>query len=280
MIDSLGEGPFKGLYSLIALLGLILIIWGYGQARLTPELLYSPPVWLRHVSLVLLLPVFPLLFGGFLAWAVADRISLKRRQPRKTPALPGTPLNDAIAVVGGLIVYGLFVVWLHMALIGVPPIQYTSDSVKLSLTNTLRLQPLADLSRVHGAALAGDFPALLEQNQRGNTADTKLAGRPGSLFGVELGKANLTLPLLCSLLILGRHRLAGAAPAGPEVYQHGHIAAPGVCRKGLLCQLQQLIRPERLFARTTVTTGGKLVRRHAIRFVAMGAHEVSDVSHA
>tara|TARA_R110002095_G_scaffold127973_4_gene110902 strand:- start:15 stop:734 length:720 start_codon:yes stop_codon:yes gene_type:complete len=177
MIDSLGEGPFKGLYSLIALLGLILIIWGYGQARLTPELLYSPPVWLRHVSLVLLLPVFPLLFaaylpghirqtlkhpmlvavklwalahllangmladvllfGGFLAWAVADRISLKRRQPRKTPALPGTPLNDAIAVVSGLIVYGLFVVWLHMALIGVPPIQYTSDSVKLSQTDEL-----------------------------------------------------------------------------------------------------------------------------------------------
>ncbi|MDI9244612.1 NnrU family protein [Marinobacter sp. CHS3-4] len=162
MIARLGEGPFKGLYSLIALLGLILIIWGYGQARLTPEVLYSPPMWLRHVALLLLLPVFPLLFatylpghirrtlkhpmliavklwalahllangmladvllfGGFLAWAVADRISLKRRQPRKTPALPGTPMNDAIAVVGGLIVYGLFVVWLHQALIGVPPV--------------------------------------------------------------------------------------------------------------------------------------------------------------
>ena len=65
------------------------------------------------------------------------------------------------------------------------------------LPNTLRLQPLVDLSLVHSAALAGDFPALLEQNQRGNTADAKLAGRPGSLFGVEFGKANLALPFLC-----------------------------------------------------------------------------------
>ncbi len=162
MLGRLGEGPFKGLYSLVALLGLILIIWGYGQARLTPVVVYMPPVWLRHVALLLLVPVFPLLFaaylpgriqrtlkhpmlvavklwavahllangmladvllfGGFLAWAVVDRISLKRRVPHKTPELPAKSMNDAIAVIGGLIVYGLFVVWLHKVLIGVSPV--------------------------------------------------------------------------------------------------------------------------------------------------------------
>lgn len=40
---SLGEGPFKGLYSVIALIGLVLIVVGYGAARLEPTVLYTPP---------------------------------------------------------------------------------------------------------------------------------------------------------------------------------------------------------------------------------------------
>lgn len=66
-----------------------------------------------------------LLFGGFLAWAVADRISIKRRTQaglvRSVPALPASGANDAIAVVGGLALYGLTVMWAHAALFGVRP---------------------------------------------------------------------------------------------------------------------------------------------------------------
>jgi len=45
------------------------------------------------------------LFGSFLAWAVADRISLKRRTPRPVPGAPPGKANDLIAVVGGLGLY-------------------------------------------------------------------------------------------------------------------------------------------------------------------------------
>lgn len=66
-----------------------------------------------------------LLFGGFLLWAVADRISLKRRAQlgtlRPVPALPPGVANDVIAVVGGLALYGLTVMWAHGALFGVRP---------------------------------------------------------------------------------------------------------------------------------------------------------------
>ena len=66
-----------------------------------------------------------LLFGGFLAWAVVDRISVKRRAAagllRSPPALPGSTANDAIALVGGLVVYLLFVFWAHAWLFGVRP---------------------------------------------------------------------------------------------------------------------------------------------------------------
>jgi len=63
-----------------------------------------------------------ILFGSFLAWAVVDRISLKRRTPRATPTLPAGKANDIIAVVAGLAVYVLTVVWAHQWLIGVSPV--------------------------------------------------------------------------------------------------------------------------------------------------------------
>jgi len=160
MAVRLGEMPWKGIYSLLAIVGLILIIQGYGSARMDPVVLYTPPAWLRHVAFLLLLPVFPLLiaayfpgrikaavkhpmilsvklwavahllangtladvllFGGLLAWAVADRISMKRRVQRPLPGPPEAGRNDIIAVVAGLVVYAAFFRWLHIWLIGVP----------------------------------------------------------------------------------------------------------------------------------------------------------------
>jgi uncharacterized membrane protein len=61
-----------------------------------------------------------LLFGGFLVWAVLDRISVKRRGVA-APA-PGPVRNDAIAVVAGVVLYALFVGGLHLWLFGVSPI--------------------------------------------------------------------------------------------------------------------------------------------------------------
>jgi uncharacterized membrane protein len=160
--QSLGENAWKGLYSLIALLGFVLIVYGFGVARQAPLVLYTPPHWIRHVTFLLMLPVFPLalaaylpgriqraaqhpllaavkfwafahllangtladvlLFGGFLAWAVLDRISLKRRPARALRTAAAARFNDAIAVVLGLALYALFIFWAHLKLIGVSPL--------------------------------------------------------------------------------------------------------------------------------------------------------------
>ena len=162
MAARMGEWPWKGAYAAASLVGFILIVQGYAAARLDPTVLYAPPGWLRHASLLLMVPVFPLLlaaylpgriktatrhpmlvatklwalshlfangtaadvalFGAFLVWAVADRISLKSRASRSIPGAPPSRMNDAIAVVGGLLFYGVFVMGLHAALIGVAPI--------------------------------------------------------------------------------------------------------------------------------------------------------------
>lgn len=161
----LGENPWKGIYSIVSLAGLVLIVLGYSAARQSPIVLYTPPTALRHLSALLMLPVFilliaayvpgrirraakhpmlaavkfwalahllangtladVLLFGGFLAWAVADRISVKRRAAAGLRVGPpvGTqgPDRDLMAVIGGLVVYGVFAGWAHGALFGVRP---------------------------------------------------------------------------------------------------------------------------------------------------------------
>ena len=159
-----GERPWKGMYSVASLIGFALLIYGYGLARQAPIVLYTPPPALRHPALLLMLPVFPLLlaaylpgriktlakhpmllavklwatahllangmladvllFGAFLAWAVADRIAVKRRAvPRPIPGAPPSPLNDMIALLGGLAIYAAFLMGVHRWLIGVSPLQ-------------------------------------------------------------------------------------------------------------------------------------------------------------
>jgi uncharacterized membrane protein len=63
-IARIGEGPWKGLYSLVSLIGLVLIIWGYGQARMNPVVLWHPPIWTRHLAAPLTLIAFVLIVAG------------------------------------------------------------------------------------------------------------------------------------------------------------------------------------------------------------------------
>ncbi len=54
-IARLGEGPWKGVYSLLSLVGFVLIVWGFAQARPDAPLLWAPPVWTRHITILLML---------------------------------------------------------------------------------------------------------------------------------------------------------------------------------------------------------------------------------
>jgi uncharacterized membrane protein len=160
MLNRLGPVVWKGAYALVAIAGLVLVVMGYSQARLDPLFFYVPPAWTRHLTFLLLLPVFPLLlaaylpgriqratkhpmllatkvwalahlisngtladvllFGSFLLWAVADRISVKQRATISSPQLPGSRWNDLIVVGAGLALYVFFLIGGHALLIGMP----------------------------------------------------------------------------------------------------------------------------------------------------------------
>ena len=163
LVTRLGLPAYKITYSLIAIVGFSLIVFGYYNTSLFPTVLYNPPVALRHIMLLLMLPVFILffssfgfgfikravkhpmllaikiwafshllvngelgsiiLFGSFLAWAIYDRISFKRRdaikdESQSTSNEPKIQV-DVAATIAGLVLY-LLIVWrLHYWIFGV-----------------------------------------------------------------------------------------------------------------------------------------------------------------
>lgn len=161
MAAKLGNG-WRIIYSIISVIGFVLIIKGYSVARLEPMVIYTSPLWLHHVTAALMVIVFPLLlatylpgriktlfkhpmlnavkfwafahllsngtlndivlFGSFLLWAVADRISVNRRTARPLNTLPASKYNDVIAIVVGLVLYVMMIHYLHYQLIGVVPV--------------------------------------------------------------------------------------------------------------------------------------------------------------
>lgn len=64
-LKAMGEKGWKGAYSIASLIGLVLIVWGYGLARLDPIVLYSPPVWTRHLASLLTLISFVLIAAAY-----------------------------------------------------------------------------------------------------------------------------------------------------------------------------------------------------------------------
>ena len=163
-IARLGELPYKGMYAIASLTGFLLIVWGYGMARETPLVLWTPPSWTRHVAALFVLAAFVqmaaayvprnrikgtlghpmilgvkawafghlvangtladlLLFGGFLVWAVFDyRAARLRDRASGRQRAHGTLAGDAGTVAIGLIAWVAFAFYLHVWLIGVPPL--------------------------------------------------------------------------------------------------------------------------------------------------------------
>jgi len=162
VVARIGEWPYRGLFSLVSIVGIVLIGYGFAAYRAAgPIMVWYPPVWTRHIVVALMWPAsimiaaayIPgnikrvlkhpmlvgvktwafahlcangdlggiILFGSVLAWAVYDRITLKRRKDAGAPPIPvGGTKNDIIAIVVGTIIYLALGFVFHPVVIGVP----------------------------------------------------------------------------------------------------------------------------------------------------------------
>lgn len=106
-----GEGAWKGVFSLIALAGFVLIVAGYHKIQVHPgknPQIWSPPAWGRHATLTLMLTVFPLLIEAYL--------------PGRIAALVRHPMITAVTIwacahllvrgdLASLLLFGGFLAW-------------------------------------------------------------------------------------------------------------------------------------------------------------------------
>ncbi len=79
VIERNGKNAWMGIYTVISLIGLGLLIYGFGEARAVTGMLYNPPVFLKHIALLLMLIAFVCLAAGFLP---AGRIAVAVKHPQ------------------------------------------------------------------------------------------------------------------------------------------------------------------------------------------------------
>jgi uncharacterized membrane protein len=105
----LGEGPWKGLYSLVSIVGFGLIVLGYGLARGHPVALWAPQLWARHLAALLMIFSFSLLAA---AYVPRNGIKSWLHHPMllgvKVWALAHLLANHTLA---DLLLFGSFLVW-------------------------------------------------------------------------------------------------------------------------------------------------------------------------
>jgi uncharacterized membrane protein len=162
VIARIGEGPYKGLFALVAAIGLILIGYGFAVYRTTGWVdVWYPPRWTHYITQLLMWPAsifvvaayirgdlwralkHPMLvgvktwavahlisngdlgsivlFGSVLAWAVFDRITLKRRTDAGAPLIPADGRRrDLIAIAVGTALYLALGFIFHPLVVGAP----------------------------------------------------------------------------------------------------------------------------------------------------------------
>jgi uncharacterized membrane protein len=128
VIAASGEGGYKIGYTLVSLLGFVLIVWGFAHYRATGMWeIWTPPTALKHLAVALMLPAVILVVASYIRGRIYTTL--------KHPMLTGVKLWAAAHLLangdlGSIILFGSFLGWAvfdrislkHRADSGAPPI--------------------------------------------------------------------------------------------------------------------------------------------------------------
>ena len=108
-VARLGLKRWKALYALVAIVGFVLICWGFGLARQHPVLLYVPPLWLRHLNALFTLVAFVL----FVAARVPRNVFKARLHHPQVLAVKVWAFGHLLAtgMLHDVLLFGAFLLW-------------------------------------------------------------------------------------------------------------------------------------------------------------------------
>src|ERR1700746_45067 len=109
LIKRSGEGPYKGLMSLVSLAGLILIGYGFGQYRATGWIdVWSPPAWTYYLTQLLMWPASIFVVAAYSRGNIWRALKHPMLVGVKTWAVAHLISNGDL---GSIVLFGSFLAW-------------------------------------------------------------------------------------------------------------------------------------------------------------------------
>jgi uncharacterized membrane protein len=109
LVARIGEAPYKLLFSLVSLVGIVVIVWGFGLYRASGYIqVWVPPTWMRHVTVALMWPAVICVVAAYVRGNIARTLKHPLLVGVKTWALAHLLANGDL---GGIILFGAVMLW-------------------------------------------------------------------------------------------------------------------------------------------------------------------------
>jgi uncharacterized membrane protein len=113
MVARIGAMPWKGLVSVVSLIGFVLMVMGYAAARQSPIVIWTPPFWLSHLVSLVMLAAFILLIAAYIPRnGIKARLGHPMVISVKIWALAHLLVNGTVA---DLLLFGALLIWAVMS---------------------------------------------------------------------------------------------------------------------------------------------------------------------
>jgi uncharacterized membrane protein len=128
LVAGIGEWPYRGLFSLVSILGIVLIAYGFASYRAAGFItVWSPPGWTRHIVEILMWPASIMIVAAYIPGNIKRVLKHPMLTGVKTWAFAHLCANGDL---GGMILFGSVLAWAvydritlkHRSDAGAPPI--------------------------------------------------------------------------------------------------------------------------------------------------------------
>ncbi|MDG6882549.1 Predicted membrane protein [Phocoenobacter uteri] len=121
-------------YGLVSIIGFVLIVIGYSDARLSSTVLYMSPIWLKQITMAMMIPVFVFFFAPYLPGKISNLTRHPQLMAVKLFMMAHLLANGTVV---DLVLFGAFLVWAVldlMALNRLPSHNPPNEPIKLKAT--------------------------------------------------------------------------------------------------------------------------------------------------
>ena len=109
LVARIGEWPYRGLFSLVSILGVVLLAYGFASYRAAGMIVvWNPPAWTRHIVVVLMWPASIMVAAAYIPGNIKRVLKHPMLVGVKTWAFAHLCANGDL---GGIILFGAVLAW-------------------------------------------------------------------------------------------------------------------------------------------------------------------------